>query len=238
MGRKIQRGVKSKTRILVIEDDRALREGLSMNLCFHGYDVITAAEGDAGMEMAFNSRPNLIILDLMMPCCSGLDILDELRKRGEKVPVLILSARNATPDKVEGLGLGADDYMTKPFDLTELIARIDVILRRQRADEKGMPNLSFGDIVIDQSARTVERCGKIIDLSAKEFDLLCLLVRSAGRVLSRETILEKVWGWDYEGTERTVDNFVASLRKKIEKRRGWKYIATVPRVGYKFKKDG
>lgn len=223
-----------KDMILVVEDDRALRKGLAMNLRLQGYEVLTASDGDEGMRMAFDSRPDLIVLDIMMPGWTGLDILNELRKRGVQVPVLILSARNTTPNKVEGLNLGADDYMTKPFDLPELIARIQAMLRRQRSQEQDTAELSIGDIVIDRLARTVEIRGKQIELSAKEFDLLCLLAGSPGQVFSREAILEKVWGWEYEGTARTVDNFVASLRKKLRVgRRTQACIRTVPRVGYK-----
>ncbi|MFC1452678.1 response regulator transcription factor [Verrucomicrobiota bacterium] len=225
--------------VLVIEDARALREGLAMNLRAQGYDVLTAADGEEGMRMAFDSRLDLIVLDIMMPCWTGLDILEELRKRGEDVPVLILSARNRTPDKVRGLNLGADDYMGKPFDLPELIARVEAMLRRRRSEEQTMPALSFGDVVIDRAAREVRVRGKKIELSAREFDLLCLLAASPGRVFTREAILERVWGWDYEGTARTVDNFVSSLRKKLEVgRRAPRYIRTVPRVGYKLEAPG
>ena len=229
---------REKNVILVIEDDRSLREGLAMNLRIRGYEVLTAADGEAGMRLAFDGRPDLIVLDIMMPCWSGLDILEALRKRGENVPVLILSARHTTPDKVEGLNLGADDYMTKPFDLTELIARIEARLRRRRSEEQEMPTLVLGDISIEQTARRVQVHGKEIRLSAKEFDLLYLLAASPGHVFTRETILERVWGWDYDGTARTVDNFVAGLRKKLKTRqRSPVYIRTVPRVGYKFEPE-
>jgi len=225
---------RTKEVILVVEDDRSLREGLSLNLRLHGYEVITAADGEEGMRKAFDSKPDLIVLDITMPHWTGLDILDELRKRGEHMPILILSARDTTPDKVEGLGLGADDYMTKPFDLPELIARIEVMLRRQRALARETSDLSFGAVTIDRQARSLRLRGKEIPLSAKEFDLICLLAASPGQVFSRETILERVWGWDYEGTARTVDNFVANLRKKLSTgRQDPEYIRTVPRVGYK-----
>lgn len=224
----------SKDTILVVEDDRALRNGLAMNLELHGYNVITAPDGEQGMQLAFDARPNLIVLDIMLPGWTGLDILEELRKRGENVPVLILSARDTTPDKVEGLDLGADDYMAKPFDLPELIARIAVMLRRQRSKKQDQPILSIGEIAIDRAARSVAVRGIKTDVSAKEFDILCLLADSPGKVFTREAILEQVWGWDYEGTARTVDNFVASLRKKLGTgRRVRAHIRTVPRVGYK-----
>ena len=220
--------------ILIVEDDPELRNGLAMNLRLQGYDVITAADGESGMQRAFDARPELIVLDIMLPGWTGLDILEELRKRGEKVPVLILSALNTTPDKVAGLDLGADDYMAKPFDLPELIARIEVMLRRQRSEERHRPILTLGELTIDREARTVEVCGVNKNLSAKEFDILCLLAESPGKAFSRETILDKVWGWDYDGTARTVDNFVARLRKKLERGRHIRaHIRTVPRVGYK-----
>ena len=217
-------------KILVIEDDRSLREGLAMNLRMQSYNVVMAADGEEGMRMAFDERPDLIILDLMMPCWSGLDILDELRRRGENMPVLILSARHTTPDKVQGLSLGADDYMTKPFDLPELLARVQAMLRRRRGEQKMQPKLILGDLEINRSTRSVRFQNRPISLSAKEFDLLCLLANAPGQVFRREAILEQVWGWDYEGTERTVDNFVAHLRKKLGRR---KIIHTIPRVGYK-----
>lgn len=219
-------------RILIVEDDRALRDGVAMNLRAQGYDVITAADGDAGMEHAFRSRPDLMVLDIMLPGWSGLDILAELRKRAEATPVLILSARGRTPDKVAGLKLGADDYLAKPFDLSELLARIEAMLRRRRTEEERLPPLTIGDVTIDRAARSVRVRNKVVRLSAREFDLLRLLAASPGRVFTRETILEQVWGWDYEGTARTVDNFVVSLRKKLGRRRPWNQLQTVPRVGY------
>lgn len=220
--------------ILVVEDDRSLREGLAMNLRMAGYEAVTAADGESGMQMAFDMRPDLVVLDIMLPGWSGLDVLDELRKRGENVPVLILSARGSTPQKVEGLKSGADDYMTKPFDLPELIARVEAMLRRRRTAEAEMPSLSFGNVTMDRAARRVTVSGKQVDLSAREFDLLRLLAESSGQVFTREAILERVWGWDYEGTARTVDNFVAGLRKKLGGgRRGGRHIVTVPRVGYR-----
>lgn len=228
-------GGERKRSILVVEDNRSLREGLALNLRLQGFDVLTAANGEQGMQMAFDRRPDLIVLDVMMPGWSGLDILDELRKRGENVPVLILSARNTTRDKVNGLRIGADDYMTKPFDLPELIARIEVMLRRQRAEAQANGVVSAGNITIDRSARTLKVNGRPIKLSAKEFDILYLMASSPGQVFTRETILERVWGWDYDGTARTVDNFVAGLRKKLEMAgESTKPIKTIPKAGYKF----
>ncbi len=223
-------------RILLVEDDRALRDGVAMNLRAQGYEVVTAADGDAGMEQAFGCRPDLMILDIMLPGWSGLDILAEVRRRGVDVPVLMLSARGKTPDKVKGLKLGADDYLAKPFDLAELLARVEVMLRRRKNEDTRQPPLTVGDVVIDRAARRVTTGGKAVRLSAREFDLLCLLVASPGQVFTREAILEQVWGWDYEGTARTVDNFIARLRKKLGSRRApWAALQTLPRVGYRIR---
>ena len=220
--------------ILVVEDDSALRSGLAMNLRLEGYEVLLAEDGEAGMRMAFNAAPDLIVLDIMLPCWSGLDILKELRKRKVRVPVLILSARNSMDDKVHGLHIGADDYMTKPFDLPELLARIQVMLRRRQIEQEELPILTVGSMRMNRLARTVQVDGREIELSAKEFDLLRLLAESPGRVFSRDVILEQIWGWDYEGTSRTVDNFVLSLRRKLSKKGGKGVrIRTVPRIGYK-----
>jgi DNA-binding response OmpR family regulator len=221
---------KAGATILIVEDDRALRDGLALNLRLEGYEVLKAADGEEGIRMAFDNRPDLIVLDIMMPGLTGLDILEELRDQGERVPVLILSARDTTEDKVKGLKLGADDYLSKPFDLPELIARIEVMLRRQRDQRNALPELRFGDVVIHQASRQVTVASKSVDVSAKEFDILCLLASSPGKVFTRGVILQKVWGWGYEGTERTVDNFVASLRKKLG---ADQRIKTVPRLGYK-----
>ena len=222
-------------RILVVEDDRALRNGLAMNLRLHGYEVLAAEDGDAGMRLAFDERPDLIVLDIMMPGWSGLDILQELRKRGEPTPVLVLSARDTTRDIVQGLDLGADDYMTKPFDLPELLARVTAMLRRSREQDRHLPPIEAGALRIDRAARRVTVRGREVELSAREFNLLNLLASAPDRVFTRETILERVWGWDYEGTARTVDNFVAKLRKKLRAgRRAGHWIRTVPRVGYRF----
>ena len=191
--------------ILIVEDDQALRDGLALNLRLEGYEILTASDGNEGVRMAFENRPDLIVLDIMMPGLTGLDILEELRDQGERVPVLILSARDTTLNKVEGLKLGADDYLTKPFDLPELLARIEVMLRRQRAEQDALPDLQFGDLVIRQSTKQVVIANDGVELSAKEYEILCLLANSPGQVFSRGTILQRVWGWGYEGTERTVD---------------------------------
>ncbi|MDJ0764926.1 MAG: response regulator transcription factor [Myxococcota bacterium] len=228
------RSAKDKETILVVEDDKALRDGLAMNLELQGFNVITAADGDDGMKQAFNDDVDLILLDIMLPGWSGLDILSELRDKNCDVPVLILSARDRTKEKIEGLEIGADDYVTKPFELPELLARVEAMLRRRRANLKAEKTLSFGDVVIEPGMRRVVVRGRQTELSAREFDLLLLLARSPGRPFTRETILDRVWGWDFEGTARTVDNFIMALRQKIEVNPSHpKYLKTVRRVGYK-----
>lgn len=220
--------------ILIIEDDKALREGLEMNFNLLGYRVLTAKNGEEGMNKALKADADLIVLDIMLPGWSGLDILTELRAKDNRVPVLVVSARDATASVVEGLRTGADDYVTKPFDLKELMARVEVMLRRRRQENPTREDITFGDITINVSERRVTLGGKEVELSSKEFDLLRLLAELPGRPLSRDTILDRVWGWDFDGTTRTVDNFIVSLRKKLEADPGKpRHIKTVRQVGYK-----
>jgi DNA-binding response OmpR family regulator len=220
--------------ILVIEDDRALREGLVLNFEIHGYRVDAAADGEEGMQKAFDLRPDLIVLDIMLPGWSGLDILAELRDRNENVPVLILSARGSTDNKVEGLNIGADDYLAKPFELSELLARVEAMLRRRSVDQTTKPPLIFGRVELDRDKRCVTVRGAEVAMSAREFDLLCFLALIPGRPRTREEILNNVWGWDFEGSPRTVDNFIRSLRRKLEPDPSHpRHILTAHGVGYK-----
>jgi two-component system alkaline phosphatase synthesis response regulator PhoP len=223
-----------KETLLIIEDDRALREGLAMNFRLRGFEVLVAADGEEGMRMAFDNRPDLIVLDLMLPGFSGLDILDELRSRDEPVPVLILSAQGSLDARVRGLDLGADDYLSKPFELPELLARVDALLRRGQTQRARQPVLSFGEVRVDPAARRVTRAGKEIPLSAREFDLLVLLARSPGQTFSRETILHRIWGWGFDGTPRTVDNYIMSIRQKLEENPAKpRHLHTIRQVGYR-----
>jgi len=220
--------------ILVIEDDRALREGLALNFELHGYEVNTAADGEEGMRKAFDLQPDLIVLDIMLPVWSGLDILAELRHRRQDVPVLILSARGTTENKVEGLSTGADDYLAKPFELPELLARVEAMLRRRRADQTSQSVQTFGEVAIDHDNRRVTVEGNEVALSAKEFDLLAFLAQIPGRPRTREEILNNVWGWDFDGSPRTVDNFILALRHKLEADpKHPRHIVTAHGVGYK-----
>ena len=223
-----------KETILVVEDDRSLREGLAMNFRLRGYRVVTASDGGEGLRAAFDERPDLVVLDLMLPGADGLEILSELRGREVGVPVLILSARDRLSDKVRGLEVGADDYLTKPFQLPELMARVEAMLRRRRAGRRAASVLEFGEVRVDREARRVTVRGEEVALSAREFDLLCLLAGSPGRAFTRQAILERVWGWDFEGTARTVDNFIRSLRQKVETDPAEpRHIVTVRHVGYR-----
>ncbi|MBI5446912.1 MAG: response regulator transcription factor [Deltaproteobacteria bacterium] len=218
--------------VLVIEDDRSLREGLAMNFALQGYRAVTARDGEEGLVKALEARPDLIVLDVMLPGASGLEILAELRQRGQDVPVLILSARGGTGQKVEGLRLGADDYLGKPFELPELLARVEALLRRRRTDAAAP--IRFGDVEIDPARRRVTVAGAEVSLSAKEYELLQLLARSPGRPFTREHILEQVWGWNFDGTARTVDNFILALRHKIEADPARpRHLKTVRQIGYK-----
>jgi two-component system, OmpR family, alkaline phosphatase synthesis response regulator PhoP len=221
--------------VLIIEDDRALRRGLAMNFELRGFRVLTAVDGNEGIKRAFESGLDLIVLDIMLPGFSGLEILSELREKGREIPILILSARGTTDNKIEGLGLGADDYLAKPFALSELFARVEALLRRRRAEKRKNARIIFGDLVIDLPARRVTRSGEEVALAAKEFDLLALLAGSPGKAFRRDDILDRVWGFGYDGTARTVDNFIRSLRQKIEADPAAPvHIRTVRQVGYKF----
>ena len=222
--------------ILVIEDDRSLRRGLAMNFELRGYRVLTAEDGDEGIKLAFDAGPDLIVLDIMLPGFSGLEIVSALRDKGRDVPVLILSARGTTDNKIEGLDLGADDYLTKPFALSELLARVEAMLRRRRVEKSKKARFVFGDLTIDVDGRRAALRGREVDLSAKEFDLLALLAGSPGKAFRRSEILDRIWGYEFEGTARTVDNFVLSLRQKIEADpRSPTFIRTVRHIGYRFR---
>lgn len=220
--------------ILVIEDNQALREGLLSNFRKHGYRVDSAADGREGMRKAMTTRPDLVVLDLVLPGHHGLDILAELRRNRRMVPVLILSARDRTVDKVEGLENGADDYLAKPFELPELMARVEAMLRRRRADAASDRPATVGPVALDRERRQVFVEGREIELSVKEFGVLDFLAEAPGRPRTREEILDRVWGWDFQGSARTVDNFIVSLRQKLERDPGRpRHIVTVRGLGYK-----
>ncbi len=222
-------------RILIIEDDRMILSGLERNLRYEGFEVATASDGEKGLEMAVDGNYDLIVLDVMLPKVSGFEICRLLKQNKIETPVIILSVKSQESDKIRGLNLGADDYISKPFSVKELIARINAVLRRRRREESIHKTFSFGDVAVDFQGQSVKRKKKRVDLSAREFKLLQFFIRNRGKVLDRNTILNHVWGYDYYGTARTVDNFVNRLRQKFEKDPNKpKYIVTVFGVGYKF----
>lgn len=220
--------------ILVVEDEEALRITLGDRLRSEGYMVDFAADGDQGFDKATRLPFDLIILDVMLPARSGFDVCRDIRQAGLATPVLLLTARGQTAEKVVGLKLGADDYVTKPFDPLELLARIEALLRRAPVrSRQGIHH--FGSIVLDSRATRVTRDGKPVYLSAREFQLLQYFLEHAGDTLSRDEILKEVWGYDVGTMTRTVDVHVASLRQKLEKDpKHPQLIVTVPGVGYRF----
>jgi len=222
--------------ILIVEDDRSINMGLAKNLKYEGYQVLSAEDGERGIRLAVDGKPDAIVLDVMLPGASGFEVCRSLRRARIHTPILILTARDQEVDKVMGLDLGADDYMTKPFSLAELIARVKALLRRSSDfEEEGEAEYKFADVKDDVRGRSIHKKKKEVPVSPREFDLLVYLLRNTGRALNREEILNKVWGHDYYGTARTIDNFVTKLRQKLEKDpENPKHILTVRGHGYKF----
>ncbi|HEY1904600.1 MAG TPA: response regulator transcription factor [Myxococcaceae bacterium] len=224
-----------KPRVLVVEDDLSILTGVSMNLRFEGYEVLQAQDGERGLEMAVTDAPDLIVLDVMMPRLNGYEVLKELRSRGVRTPVLVLSAKGMERDKVLGLDLGADDYVVKPFGVAELMARVKAVLRRRWGDDGQL--IRFGEVAVNLPGRQVTRGERPVELTAQEFKLLAHLVSNPGRTFSREELLSGAWGIDYEGTPRTVDTFVRQLRQKLEPDPEQpRYILTARGLGYRFER--
>jgi DNA-binding response OmpR family regulator len=223
-------------RILVVEDDESITLGLQMNLEAEGYAVTVAVDGEEALGQVRESPPSLVILDVMLPRVNGFEVLRRLRNDGFRMPVIMLSARGAELDKVMGLELGAEDYITKPFGLAELLARVKAVLRRDAMGRAEATEIvRAGAIEIDTAARRVTVSGSSVPLTATEFDVLMALVEARGRVLSREQILAKVWGPSHHGTLRTIDNFVLQLRNKLEADPAEpRHLVTVRGVGYRF----
>ncbi len=224
------------TRILIVEDDTSILLGLEKSLKYQGYDVVCAKDGESGLRLALEKpSPDLIILDIMLPKMDGYQLCRRLRENNIDIPIIMLTAKKEEIDKLMGFEFGADDYVVKPFSLLELLARIKAILRRTKTTETQIGSFTFDDIVVDFDGYVVTKNGKEIELSQREFELLAFLISNSGRVLKRETILDQVWGYDYYGTLRTVDNFITRLRQKLEKDPADpQYILTVRGIGYKF----
>lgn len=225
----------AKGQILVVEDDESIQLGLRMTLEANGYSVRVAGDGRTGLELALTRSSDLMILDIMLPEMNGYELLRRLKEEYVDIPVLILSARSGDDDKVVGLDLGAEDYITKPFSVPELLARVRAALRRRRRPPR---RLSFGANRIDPASRSVIRDGAELELTATEYDVLWVLTRARGGPLSRQQIFDAVWGPNHHGTKRTIDNFVAQLRSKIEDDPGQpEHLVTVRGVGYRLALD-
>ncbi len=221
-------------RVLVVEDDPSIAMGLEMNLSAEGYRVEVAADGEDGLARA-RGGTDLIVLDVMLPKLNGFEVVKALRQEGNSVPVIMLSARGAEMDKVMGLELGAEDYITKPFGLAELLARVKAVLRRDAIARKVPSAVRVADLSIDSDAREVRRKGELVELTATEFDVLACLVQADGKVLSRDQIQSRVWGPSHHGTPRTIDNFILQLRTKLEDDpQNPRHLITVRGVGYRF----
>ena len=228
------------TRILVVEDNEDLAFGLRNNLEIEGYEVATAKDGKLGLLTFDRIQPDLVILDLMLPEMDGFRVLRTLRESGQQTPILVLTARDEESDKVRGLRFGADDYVTKPFGLLELLARVEALLRRARSHrglEGAAPEIHrFGLIEVDPATRTVRRGASTIELAPKEFDLLLCLLKARGAVVSRLRLLREVWGYSSAVVTRTVDTHIAELRRKLEENPSSpQHIITVRKSGYRIR---
>jgi DNA-binding response OmpR family regulator len=223
-------------RILIIEDDVAILRGLKDNLEYESYEVLTAADGEEGYFLIKERKPDLIILDLMLPKMNGYELCRKVRHEGITTPILMLTARGEEMDRVLGLDLGADDYVTKPFSVPELLARIRAIIRRiQKAKTGDLPgDLKFGEVSVDFKCFEARKGDEVLDMSRKEFGILRLLAARAGEVITRDELLDEVWGYDQYPTTRTVDNHIALLRTKLEDDPSKpRHLITVHGVGYK-----
>jgi len=222
------------SRIIVIEDDPAILRGLKDNLEYESYEVLTATDGEQGYQLIREHPPDLIVLDLMMPKMDGYELCRKVRSEGGTTPILMLTARGEEMDRVHGLDMGADDYVTKPFSVPELLARIRAILRRVLPPTDLPDQVHFDDVSIDFKCFAAKKAGEVLKLSRKEFGVLRFLAARTGQVVTRNDLLNEVWGHDYFPTERTVDNHIASLRAKLEDDPAKpRHLITVHGVGYK-----
>ena len=223
------------SKILIVEDEPDMVLGLKDNFEFEGYEVVTAPDGASGLERARAQKPDLIVLDIMLPKVSGLEVCKTLRSEGVQTPILMLTARGQEIDKVVGLELGADDYVTKPFSIREVLARVRAILRRSEGGAKRLARYRFADVELDFETYAATKGGVALDLSPREFDLLRYLIERKGETVTRDSLLEDVWGYDSYPSTRTVDTHIAKLRAKIgDSGSEPKYILTIHGAGYKF----
>jgi two-component system response regulator MprA len=223
-----------REKMLIIDDDEKITSMLRRGLAFEGYSVATASNGGEGLKQILEYDPDLVILDVMMPQLDGWEVIRRIREGGSTVPVLMLTAKDEVADRVRGLDLGADDYLVKPFALDELFARVRVLLRRRSADkqEQQTNRLNVLDVTMDLDTREVFRGDKLIELTTKEFELLHLFLQNPKRVLSRDIIMEKIWGYDYSGESNVLEVYIALLRQKTEEFGHKRVIHTVRGAGY------
>lgn len=221
-------------KILVIDDDRRITALLRRTLVFEGYEVQVAGGGEEGLRLAASWLPDLVLLDVLMPGMDGWEVCRRLRAAGG-VPVLMLTARDDVSDRVKGLDLGADDYLVKPFALEELLARVRALLRRKKPGEPVLQPLVYEDLVLDHTSREVRRGDRLIQLTAREFDLLALLLENPRQVLTRDLIMERVWGYDFSGESNVLEVYIGMLRQKLEEAGERRLIHTRRGVGYVLK---
>ena len=223
----------AKARILVVDDDQSFTRALSRMLSYSGYEVETSGTGQGGLQAALRERPDLAILDVMMPDLEGTEVCRELRKIGERFPIIMLTARDTVTDRVSGLDAGADDYVVKPFAMEELLARVRAHLRR--SDEPPEEVLAFADLKLDTRTREATRGGRAIPLSTTQYELLRLFLTHPRQVLTRDIIMDRVWGYDFEGESNVLEAFVRQLRMKLEEQGEPRLIHTVRGAGYVLK---
>lgn len=224
--------------ILVIDDDDRITSMLRRSLAFEGYEVNIANNGADGLKSFMMKEPDLVILDVMMPYIDGMEVCRRIRESGSHVPILMLTAKDEINDRVKGLDLGADDYVVKPFALEELLARARALFRRKgERSDKQESVLTFEDLALDLDAREAIRSGRRIELTSKEYELLLLFMQNPKRVLTRDTIMEKIWGYDFSGESNVLEVYIAMLRQKLEEGGGSRIIVTVRGTGYVLKED-
>ena len=222
-------------KVLIIEDEPNMVLGLKDSCEYEGYEVAVARDGKEGLEKASTEKPDIILLDVMLPLMSGIDVCRALRTRGIETPILMLTARSEETDKVVGLEVGADDYVTKPFSIKELLARIRAHLRRAAKQVVKIESFTFGDVELNFKKHAARKGGKELELSAREFEILRYLIRRRGEIVTRDQLLDEVWGYNSTPVTRTVDNHIAKLRQKIELDPSEpRHIITVHRLGYRF----
>lgn len=227
-----------RSTILIIDDDEKIVSMLRRGLAFEGYEVLTASNGAEGLTKMLTEEPDTVVLDVMMPQVDGFEVCRRLREAGSTVPVLMLTAKDEVENRVKGLDMGADDYLVKPFALEELLARVRALLRRksEQNDHSGQ-KLAFEDLLLDNDSREVIRGGQRLELTAKEFELLNLFMQNPKRVLSRDLIMDKIWGYDYSGESNVLEVYIAMLRQKTEEYGGKRIIRTIRGAGYILRGD-